>query len=307
MISREPRTMGATRSDTAPSSGRAAASRSAAAFAQGGVSRTRRCVASCARHLCDGPRGRERSPGSVDDHLLPCPKSRNASRPPVAYRRASAITGGVMRSVVLPAHNEAILLEQTVTEIVSGLRARGEPFEIVVVENGSTDATPAIVDRLATELAELRVQHLPVADYGTAVRSGLLATEGDVVVHFDVDYYNLEFVDRAQAALDRGAAIVVASKRARGSRDTRPLPRRIVTSTFTLLVRAGFGLQVSDTHGIKALRRALVEPLAQQCRSRADLFDTELLLRAERAGLVIEELPIDVRELRPARTSIWRR
>ena len=45
----------------------------------------------------------------------------------------------------------------------------------------------------------------------------------------------------------------------------------------------------------------------EQCRSRADLFDTELLLRAERAGLVIEELPIDVRELRPARTSIWRR
>ncbi|HEV7687978.1 MAG TPA: hypothetical protein VGQ80_15495, partial [Acidimicrobiia bacterium] len=66
----------------------------------------------------------------------------------------------------------------------------------------------------------------------------------------------------------------------------------------------GFGLSVSDTHGVKAMRRDAVAPLAQYCRFGQDLFDTELILRAERSGLRSAEVPVEVVEKRPARSSI---
>jgi len=213
-------------------------------------------------------------------------------------------------SIVMPAHNERTLLESSVREVSDGLRASGRAFELLVVENGSSDATPAIARSLAASVPELQVHTLARADYGAALRTGLLAATGDVVVTFDVDYYDLTFLDQALALMTRAhqpADVVLASKRAAGARDERPLVRRIVTATFSLLLRVGFGLRVSDTHGMKALRRAAVEPIARRCRFGSDLFDTELVLRAERAGLVTAELPVRVEERRPSRTPVWRR
>jgi glycosyltransferase involved in cell wall biosynthesis len=209
----------------------------------------------------------------------------------------------------MPAYNEAELLELSVKEVAEGLRGRGEPFEVIVVENGSRDATPEIADHLAASTAEVVTLHLDVADYGAALRAGLLAAEGDIVVNFDVDYYDLGFVADALARLaaDDHPAIVVGSKRAAGARDERSLLRRLVTGVFSAVMRYGFGLRVSDTHGMKAMRREVVVPFARACHNGTDLFDTELILRAERAGLVAVELPVVVVERRPSRSPIWQR
>lgn len=210
----------------------------------------------------------------------------------------------------MPAHNEAQLLEASVREVVIGLRANRLPFELLVVENGSLDGTGALAQRLARELDEVRADALAKADYGRALQTGLLASTGEIVVTFDVDYYDLGFLHDALELLHRrgsGIDIVLASKRAAGAHDTRPWPRRLVTAIFTSVLRFGFGLRVSDTHGMKAMRRAAVEPIARQCRFGTDLFDTELVLRAERAGITMAELPVRVEERRPSRTPIWRR
>jgi len=66
----------------------------------------------------------------------------------------------------------------------------------------------------------------------------------------------------------------------------------------------GFGLTVSDTHGMKGMQRATVEPIVRRCKNGTDLFDTELVLRADRAGLAVAEVPVTVEERRPARTPI---
>jgi glycosyltransferase involved in cell wall biosynthesis len=212
-------------------------------------------------------------------------------------------------SVVMPAHNEEQLLAESVAAVADGLRADGRAFEVVVVENGSTDRTWALARQLAELHPELRTVQTPRADYGRALRTGFLAARGEFIVSFDVDFYDLAFLAAAVERLQEpdGPTIVVGSKRGAGAVDTRPPARRLVTATFSSILKYGFGLKVSDTHGIKALRRPPLVPIIERCEFGTDLFDTELILRAERAGLATDELPVVVEERRPARSSILRR
>jgi glycosyltransferase involved in cell wall biosynthesis len=212
-------------------------------------------------------------------------------------------------SVVMPAHNEEDLLDKAVHTVVDGLRDRHRTFEVVVVENGSQDRTAEIATALAAEVPEVTALTSPEPDYGRALRTGFLAATGDVIVNFDVDYTDLAFLDAAVAEVNAegGPVIVVGSKRSAGAQDERALPRRLVTTVFSLVLRYGFGLKVSDTHGMKALRREPLLPVVEACRFGTDLFDTELVLRAERSGLATAELPVTTEELRPSRTSITRR
>jgi glycosyltransferase AglD len=217
-----------------------------------------------------------------------------------------------MLSVVMPAYNEQALLAASVRDIVNGIRGWGIEFEVLVVENGSTDDTRSIASSLERELSEVRVQHLRQANYGDALRSGLLGANGDVVVTFDVDYYDLHFLKQALGLLESSEdgeriTIVVASKRAVGARDERAPLRRLATAVFDGILRMIFRIRASDTHGMKVLRRRPLLDFAERCRAGPDLFDTELVIRAERAGMRVEEIPVTVAERRPSRTSIMRR
>jgi glycosyltransferase involved in cell wall biosynthesis len=221
-------------------------------------------------------------------------------------RRARSRRRLLVLSVVMPAHNEQDYLATAVDEVVAGLRQRRLPFEVIICENGSTDRTAELGGELEQRYSEVRLIRDSRPDYGEALRHGFLAAQGDIVVNFDVDYIDLAFLDAAVALMDveGGPSVVVASKRGPDSEDTRPLGRRLVTAVFTSILRKGFGLVVSDTHGMKALRRADLAPLVDVCQCREDLFDTELILRAERAGLGVAELPTVVRDTRPPRSSI---
>ena len=209
----------------------------------------------------------------------------------------------------MPAHNEQDYLEAAVTTVVIGLRARRERFEVVVCENGSTDATAILAGQIAERFPEVRALSCPTADYGRALRTGFLAAKGDIVVNFDVDLIDLGFLDAGLALVDRlgGPAVVVASKRGPGAQDNRSLGRRLVTAVFSAILRHGFGLSVTDTHGMKVTRRADLASVVEACRFGADLFDTEMILRAEMAGLSVAELPVTVRDTRPPRTPIMTR
>jgi hypothetical protein len=211
-------------------------------------------------------------------------------------------------SVVLPAYNEVTLLGSTVTNIATGLDERGVTYELVVVENGSHDGTLRLARLLAAQLPSIRVLTMPVGDYGAALRAGFRAARGEIVVNFDVDYYDLAFLDQAiQLLQDTSAALVVASKRAAGAQDRRPLHRRLVTFVFTTILGRLFGLPVSDAHGMKAMRRAAVAGTVEECTMTRNLFDVELVLRAGRSGLTVLEVPAVVVERRPPRSAITRR
>lgn len=208
----------------------------------------------------------------------------------------------------MPAYNEQEYLAGAVSAVVNGMRDLGEDFEVLICENGSSDSTAEVAGRLAGSTPEVRLVRLGEANYGRALQRGFLETRGDFVLNFDVDYIDVAFAERALAkARSEGVDVILGSKRVSGSTDTRDLGRRMVTAVFSYVLRYAFGLTATDTHGIKLLRRSSLAPLVESCTSGDDIFDTELIIRAERSGLYLTELPVTVVEQRPPRVSIRRR
>lgn len=208
-------------------------------------------------------------------------------------------------TVVVPVYNEADFVPVALPRLVAAVEETGAPYRIVLVENGSTDGTAAVAREMA-EGSGVEVVSLPEPDYGAAMRAGFLAAEGDWVVNLDIDYFSADFLKRV---LDQpaGVDLVIGSKRDPSSRDRRPMIRRLATRVFNFLLRVILGSRVSDTHGMKGFRRELVADLASKVVSTRDLFDTELVVRAERAGYRIVEVPVQVEEMRTARSSLLKR
>jgi glycosyltransferase involved in cell wall biosynthesis len=211
-------------------------------------------------------------------------------------------------SIVLPAHNEVTLLGSTVTNLISGLSGKQLNYEILIVENGSTDATLLLARRLEEEVPGVHVLSQPVGNYGAALEAGIRAARGRLVATFDVDYYDLAFLARALELLaTTNAGVVIASKLAPGADDQRALGRRATTFAHMFVLRHLLGLRASDVHGMKVIRRDQLLPVIEATQLRDSSFDVEYVLRAQRAGIAIEVLPAIVVELRPPRTAVFQR
>lgn len=210
-------------------------------------------------------------------------------------------------TIIIPVHNESGFMGPALAGLREQVDAVSTGYRIILVENGSTDATHAEAMAEAGADPRVGVLSLPVADYGLAIRTGMEAAdpEGWLVV-FDIDYYSGRFVARVIEMADRHD-VVIGSKRAPGSQDRRPWIRRLATRAFNYLIRTIVGSAISDTHGMKAVRASTAHQLLPDVRSTKDLFDTELILRAERAGFRIGEVPVVVEELRETRSSLLRR
>ncbi|NNC39921.1 MAG: glycosyltransferase family 2 protein [Acidimicrobiia bacterium] len=206
-------------------------------------------------------------------------------------------------AIVIPIHNEAAFLAQAWEQLAPGFETLAAEVSVFLVENGSTDQTREIAENIGAPSPS--VLSLPEADYGAAMKHGFLeAAAADWVVNFDIDYFSIPFV---RNLLEAEADVVIASKRAPGSDDRRSIIRRAGTLAFNMLLKALFSSRVSDTHGIKAFRGEVIRKLVPATTRTQDLFDTELVLRAEMAGYRISEVPVVVEELREARSSFVKR
>jgi arabinofuranan 3-O-arabinosyltransferase len=211
---------------------------------------------------------------------------------------------GVSVSVVVPAMNEEALLKHS----VDAIRAGAPDAELIVIENGSVDDTYRIASDLASaHPAHVRVLRLSRADYGAALHAGIQSCRGSIAVIFNVDYYDLGFLRDAERAIGEGADVVLARKLGSGAVDRRAFHRRLATRVFSSLVRRLYGLRVLDTHGIKAINMQTMAAIVRTTESRRDMYDTEFIIRAQRAGARIVEVPATVTELRSPRLSLWRR
>jgi len=210
-------------------------------------------------------------------------------------------------SVVIPVCNEEALLEKLINDLQDRFSRLPLLIEFVICENGSRDATKNIGAHLAAKHQHVRLVSLERPAYGAAIRAGVVQSDSEFVVIFNADLYDLTFFIRALDLFEAGADLIIGSKCLRQSIDRRPLLRRAITASFNWLLRVGFRYTGTDTHGMKAIRRSRIIPIFERCRTEHEVFDTEFVLKAQRAGLKITELPVCVDDGRPARIALLRR
>ncbi|WP_338741664.1 flippase-like domain-containing protein [Haloplanus salilacus] len=208
-------------------------------------------------------------------------------------------SGGVEVSVVLPAYNEADTIESTVRTTLSALGEFLPPgtFEVLVAEDGCEDRTPAIADRLAA--ADDRVRHVHSDERlgrGGALERAFSTARGDTLVYFDTDLatdmrHLEELIERVRSG---DADVATGSRWLPGEVADRPAKRGVPSRVYNRLVRLFLRSSLRDHQcGFKALSREAFDRLHDDVEDDHWFWDTELLIRAQRAGLTVAEFPVE--------------
>ncbi len=209
-------------------------------------------------------------------------------------------------SVVIPVFNEEEIFLDSAKEIYNICKEVDKPFEIIFSENGSSDNTVNLIQNFIDDKDSCFMIRNEIANYGLALKNGFKNSKNDLIISFDIDYFSQKFLDQSLKLSDEFAA-VVASKRMSESEDKRTIVRKLATSTFVFILKILFQTSLSDTHGMKAIRRVNVEKEIENVISTQDIFDTELLIRIEKSGFKIQEVPTKVNEMRPSVSVIFKR
>tara|TARA_Y100000748_G_scaffold170033_1_gene142270 strand:+ start:183 stop:917 length:735 start_codon:yes stop_codon:yes gene_type:complete len=209
-------------------------------------------------------------------------------------------------SVVVPVFNEEDIVLYSAAQIYDICKRKELDFELIFVENGSKDNTLSLLKTFVSKKEECRVLTLDLANYGNALKQGFLSAENQIVISFDIDYFSEDFLEDA-LELEKKYAAITASKRLVKSDDGRRFIRRLATFIFVTILKLLFKTKLSDTHGMKAVRKASVIEQIDNVVSTQDLFDTELLIRVERSGNKILEVPAVINEIRPSVSVIYKR
>lgn len=211
-------------------------------------------------------------------------------------------------SIVIPVYNEEGILREAVTDLWCRLHELGWSFEILVCENGSSDQTFILAEHLAREMEEVRALSLGEPNYGNAMRTGIMMSRGHYVICDEIDLCDTDFYRRAMdLLLHDDADMVVGSKVMKGAHDQRPVFRRAATRVINGMLRLALDFRGTDTHGLKAFHRERIMPVVNECVIDKDLFASELVIRAGRAGKHVVEIPVHVAEKRRPAINLLRR
>ena len=210
-------------------------------------------------------------------------------------------------SIVIPILNEEKNLIRLIKEIEDVKNQMNlNNFEVILVDDNSTDNTKKIANALKNKYSEIKIIYNQEPNYGNALKAGFELAENDLVISFDIDYYSESFL-REALMLEGKYSSITASKRLGSSEDGRTLIRRLATNLFVILLKTLFGTKLSDTHGMKAIKKTEIVKFLPEVVSTQDIFDTELLIRIEKNGGKIKEVPAKVNEIRPSVSLIYKR
>ena len=201
-------------------------------------------------------------------------------------------------SIIVPAYNEEHRLPKTLDGIVAYVQSRPYRAEILVVDDGSSDATAALVKAYSQRYAELRlVSNGANHGKGYSVRHGMLEARGEIALFTDADLSTpIEEADKLLAALqDRGYDAAIGSRAL--DRTLIAVHQSVIREQagifFNCMVRWIMGIDFSDTQcGFKAFRRERSRIIFEQQRIERFGFDPEILFLAKRHGLRVAEVPV---------------
>jgi glycosyltransferase involved in cell wall biosynthesis len=204
---------------------------------------------------------------------------------------------GPKYSIVIPAFNESARLPATLQSVVGCIRARGWDAEVIVVNDGSTDATAEVTRSFAQSAPEVQLMENPGnRGKGFSVRAGMLQARGEVALFTDSDLSApIEEAERLFAAIKQGADIAIGSRWLESNRQTQrqPLYRQFFGRCFNAVTRAVMRLPFADTQcGLKAFTREAAQTVFQLQTIERWGFDPEILLIALKRGYRVVEVPV---------------
>jgi glycosyltransferase involved in cell wall biosynthesis len=216
-------------------------------------------------------------------------------------------------SIVIPIYNEQAILHAAVVDLRERLKPLGWKYEIILAENGSKDRTIQIGHELAAKYniegdGQVKIISLGEPNYGKALKQGILLARGTLVLCDEIDLCDTDFHKRAIDMLQTGGAdMVIGSKLAAGAEDDRPVIRHVASIAYSTLLKVMLGFRGTDTHGLKAFRRLALLDVVRACLVDKDVFASEFVIRADRAGIEIKEVPVQVIEKRPPSINLFKR
>lgn len=211
-------------------------------------------------------------------------------------------------SIVIPVYNEEGILHASVIDLISRLDELGWSYEILLAENGSRDRTVAIGEELSQKHPQVSIRSLGQADYGRALKEGILRARGEFVICDEIDLCDVDFHRRAVDILESGEAdLVIGSKLVAGAEDDRPVIRHAASIAYSTMLKVLLGFRGTDTHGLKAFRRLALLDIVRSCLVDKDVFASEFVIRADRGGVRTKEIPVRVIEKRPPSINLFKR
>ena len=204
-----------------------------------------------------------------------------------------------MISIIIPAFNEADRIRRSLEQLQKFLKNRSDKFEVIFVDDASTDNTREIAESFTKKIPELKILHLdksPFAGKGLAVNKGMLEAKGDISIFTDADFSTpIEELDKLVEKLNSGYDIAIGSRAIERStvKKRQPLLREYMGRIFNILVQNLAVRGIVDTQcGFKAFKMPVCRQLFESERVFDFGFDVELLYLAKRRGLKIAEVPV---------------
>ncbi|MGC9444461.1 MAG: dolichyl-phosphate beta-glucosyltransferase [Candidatus Methanospirareceae archaeon] len=211
-------------------------------------------------------------------------------------------------SVVFPAHNEAGKLEAAVRQTKQAMTAATPSYELIIAEDGSTDGSAELARAIAANDPSVRHMHSDARlGRGKALNRAFKAARGEVIMFMDVDLStDLSYLKPLISAIrDEQYDIAIGSRLLRESETQRSLKRSILSTVYNYLVRLILRSKLRDHQcGFKAFSRRSILHLLDEIEDEHWFWDTELLVRAQRKGCRIKELPVHWEDKGAANTKV---
>lgn len=214
-----------------------------------------------------------------------------------------------MLSIVIPAYNEERRLPATLTDILNYVGDKGLAYEIIVVSDGSTDQTEAVVRALA--MSDQRIKLLineKNRGKGYSVRRGVLVARGEQVLFMDADNSTRIKELDVFCPLLNDYDVVIGSRALAASKIVKHQPwlRERTGKLFNLFVRIFFLSGINDTQcGFKLFRRPVAIEIFKRAKLDRFIFDVEVLMLARQLGYKIVEAPVVWENSKPSKVSFW--
>ena len=211
-------------------------------------------------------------------------------------------------SLVIPAYNESGIIMDTIQTVSARLAELTAEYEVLIVDDGSTDGMAELVRGCGDPRVRLE-GYASNRGKGCAVRTGMLAAQGDLILCTDADLaYGVDVFAGLLERLRTGEAdLVIGSRRIGGEGYKNYPPLRILMSKcFGLLSHMISGLPYDTQCGIKAYRRQAAREIFSRCTTDGFSFDFEVLMRADKLGLKVEQFPVSVINFRESKVNVVR-